>query len=284
MAKYAVYIPTRRRPAFAAAAAISAQRAAGGLPVYVAAEAADEPALRVALAGTGVLPLRIDGDGLGLGFSRWSIIQHADSMGYKSALMIDDDIAVSGDVPGWLKFASRPDVVGATCWRSQYSLWHAGSELGRAKANGGGAYLHSGQAGAQVFAVNVSHARNITRLPQLRMLEDSEIMRYGYFNVGVPWYSYTDATAGNVVPQKQLQAMATGGCNDFKTDEVRDETYAWMREWYPDYFSVTSRGVRWAWKQMLTDALQPPNGHGIVWPLTNIRTYQPWDWQVKVAK
>lgn len=272
--KSALYIPTNR-PGMILGAVREAQRTIAScsytLPIYVVIESQHRSEVAKWLRGTGVRPLMLPRDDMGIGYSRHRAVSHASRAGYDTIIMLDDDEKIKGNIPQWLRVASRDDVVGVGSYRSIYGLLYKDTLMAQAaKAKQDMTFLHRGSAGYQSFALNVANAMEAGNFNMsLRSYEDHELCRQGMARLGLPWYIYTGVRGDDRVPRSQQRGhLGEPG------SPARAQGHQVVSQLWPEFISAPPKRHMCRWSKLIHMYLDVKS-----YPLEDISTSSPYDWR-----
>lgn len=285
MAESAIYICTKNRLAYVTKClqqldeTLYESRGGYGSPqvAYVVSETqyqADIKHLFAIWNSFEVKPVWLKSQERGLGYARNRAVAHASSQGYKSIGMIDDDQLLKGDIAGWLAAAKRDDITSLGAYKRIYGLFFGASAM-VAHKDEPGVWLHKGNAGNMAVALNVANVIEIGNYGQdQRYMEDHELCRNNYAKRGCPWFIYTGVHAGDIGTMKETRAQAGGMTAADRSLEARAKIQQMNHETWPEYVTAPPKRYRCNWRKMIEDCTNIAT-----WPLEDIRTDEPWDWQ-----
>lgn len=270
--KSALYIPTNR-PHMILGAVIQAQLATVvfDYPIHVVFEPQYYRDIARELRGTGVRPLVLPRNDMGIGYSRHHAVSHASRKGYDTIIMLDDDEKIKGRIPDWLRIASRQDVVGVGSYRSIYGLLYKDTLMAQAaKVKQDMTFLHRGSAGYQSFALNVANAMEAGNFNMsLRSYEDHELCRQGMARLGLPWYIYTGVRGDDRVPRSQQSGhLGEPG------SPARAQGHQVVSQLWPEFISAPPKRHMCRWSKLIHMYLDVKS-----YPLEDISTNRPYDWR-----
>ena len=195
-----------------------------------------------------VVSLPIAARGLGIGFKRNFIVDHADNSGLRSIVIADDDHRPSGDTDTGLllKEAGRSGVLGIGAAIPIYDRF-TGGRLSRMA----GPILCPGGWGFAVYGLNIDMALSVGSYdPLLTVGEDAELWREGVKS-GIPWRIHCDVKVTAVGKRNSPGGMTARWATGAERERAELESRTLIYERWPDYASPPDKPFRMAWAKML---------------------------------
>jgi len=203
---------------------------------------------------------RVPRNGMGIGYKRRYIVQHAYDMCWDSIIMSDDDHKPrpGSPVEELLHVAARDDVLGIGATIQIYARFTAGA-INRLS----GPILWPGGAGFSVYGLNIENALKVGSYDAAlhSFGEDAELRRQGIVN-GLPWRVHADVWCDAI-----NQRNSPGGFMAKYDGDMAARTAAERQcreliyERWPQYVSPPSKPPRMAWQRMLTDYIPDWRAH-----------------------
>lgn len=239
----AIWIPSRSRTGIVQKNVDSWLRT--DLPVHVVVEPQQEWEYRAALEDTGARVDALDENDRGIGYARDSALEMADREGYEWMIFCDDDVVTPQNVDHLVFAANKWELPGCGAMFRLYRHYlnmtpHTGVWLTRTGL------------GLQCFALRVDVAMLAGGFDHecVSRYEDHDL-RFKLLREGcAPWSIHSGVEA-----QHTATIGSAGGCSSLPGDRDELEHLSALRmvELYPEWCSVTKRGLRRRWKRVHED-------------------------------
>ncbi len=188
----------------------------------------------------------------GIGKKRQWIMEHARALGYKTVIMIDDDVF------GWFirkspkAFNLRKatiDEIETNIFQRMRDLTDEYPMVGVSPRSGNNRFFPNTQVECArqwvIHAINVRQFFKLgIRFDRLQCMEDFDVVLQ-FLTKGYPNVLLTDVAWDTKSGEK-------GGCSIFRTNEVQTKAAEGLHKLYPDFVKVVSKTSKSAWDNMKT--------------------------------